>query len=110
MSGALNALQRVIRAIRAELIIWKRIMDFLIVKYIDSIEDALKLISRLLQKLGIKSFRFGPLEFKLHPSGQDSYEQTFNKIEKAQEHLTDAVDSIEKLKTQFSDEKDHLEK
>jgi len=75
--------------------------------YIDSIETILKLIQKLIGR-HFKTIRIGPLELELRGQSTRTFEETFQKLNSAQKHLTDAVESLDTLRAQYIEENDRL--
>ena len=77
--------------------------------YIDLLDSVAKYMSKLLGKY-FKVIRIGPIELKLRPDAGESYERTFKKIEAAQNNLSQAVEAIDNLKIEYTNESKRLEK
>jgi hypothetical protein len=78
--------------------------ELLLSKYVDLVEVALKLLSRV-----FRSVRVGPFGFELRTEVEDEFGQTLEKIAKAQQNLAEAISAIDEVKTKYVDENQRLE-
>jgi len=79
----------------------------LLVTYIDTIDGIAKLLAEFLSRY-FKGIRVGPFEFQLRREAAQAYAATFEKIERAQMNLAEAVEALDVLKAQYSEESGRL--
>lgn len=76
--------------------------------YIGVVDLALGSILRWLgQRLGV--IKFGPFTFEFKGPAKATYDETLRKISAAQAHLTQAVESIDSIRSEFTTEKGRLD-
>lgn len=76
--------------------------------YIDVVDNILGLIVRWLG-LRLDVIRIGPFAVEFKAASKATYEETLQKISTAQTHLTQAVESIDSIRAEFTAEKSRLD-
>jgi len=80
-----------------------------LLQYINGVEAVVDLLNKILAR-HFKSIKIGSIEIQLRGDAAAAYEATFAKIEKAQANLAEAVDTLDVLKMEYTQESSRLAK